>query len=52
MTTRSQQELMAKFHHLNDHLTELDCERKLVKKELEQVIAALLKRCLNRTIPN
>lgn len=52
MSTPTQQELMAKYHHLRDHLSDLDAEREGVKKELDSVVAALLLQCLNKTIPN
>lgn len=50
--SHSKQELMAKYHHLKDHLSDLDQERNSTQKELTQVIAALLGPCLNETIPN
>jgi len=52
MSAPTQQQLMARYHHLRDHLADLDKERNLVKEELDMVIAALLKQCQNKTIPN
>lgn len=52
MSTLTKQELMAKYHHLRDHLSDLDRERGAVQKELEVLIAALLPACLNKNNPN
>lgn len=52
MSAPTQQQLMAKYHHLRDHLADLDSERKIVASELDMVIAAILKQCQNKTIPN
>lgn len=52
MAQPTKQELMAKFHHLRDHLNDLDAERASTQKELDQVIAALMGTCLNENTPN
>jgi len=51
MSTPTQQELMAKYHHLRDHIKDLDAERESTQKELDRVVAALIPACLNETIP-
>lgn len=41
MAKPTKQELMAKYHHLRDHLTDLDAERASTQAELDEVVRQL-----------